>query len=70
MAISYEINVAYMGHHYFATHERSISTMYQCRDIYRALKKAFPESEGYSLSVYKNEPISQIIPNSVIESEA
>lgn len=50
--MGYEINVAKNGTHYFATNERSIGySKIKCKEIYDNLKKVFPESEGYSITV-------------------
>ena len=47
----YEINVAKNGKHVFATHERSLSTLKQTAEVMARLDTAFPESEGYSITV-------------------
>lgn len=47
----YEINVAKNGKHVFATHERSLSTLRQTAEVMSRLELAFPEAEGYSISV-------------------
>lgn len=47
----YEINVSLNGQHFFATHERSLRTLSKTETVYRELKKAFPESKGYSVTV-------------------
>jgi hypothetical protein len=55
--MGYEINVAKNGTHHFATADRSIGwCMTKCRQIYNQLKTAFPESDGYTISVtnYQN----------------
>ena len=49
----YEINIAKNGVHFFATAERSITTETKLKIIYDALKKAFTEKEGYTLTVQK-----------------
>jgi hypothetical protein len=59
--MAYEINVSKNGQHYFATHERSISTIEKATEIHEKLSKAFPESEGYKLSVSKWEKIGKEI---------
>lgn len=55
----YEINVAKNGKHYFATHERSISTEEKAKELYKKLTQAFPESEGYTVSVTKWESLGK-----------
>jgi hypothetical protein len=57
----YEINIAKNGQHYFATHERSISTIEKATEIHEKLSKVFPESEGYKLSLTKWEKIGKEI---------
>lgn len=47
----YEINVAKNGLHLFATAERSLTNKADLREVFAKLKDAFPESEGYALSV-------------------
>lgn len=50
--MGYEINVSKNGQHYFATADRSIGhDVKKCNTLYDQLKKAFPEDEGYELSV-------------------
>lgn len=57
----YEINVAKNGKHYFATHERSISTEQKAKELLDKLTQAFPESEGYKVSVTKWEKLGKTI---------
>jgi hypothetical protein len=49
----YEINVSKDGKHYFATHERSITTIGRAVEIRDRLKQAMPESEGYKYTITK-----------------
>lgn len=49
--MSYEINVSKNGRHVFATHEKSISTLREATDIILRLDKAFPQSEGYFITI-------------------
>ena len=50
--MGYEINVSKNGQHYFSTSDRSIGhDVLKCDVLYDQLKKAFPENEGYKLSV-------------------
>ena len=53
----YEINVARYKNHFFATHDRSIKDLGHLLIVLAAIVKAFPKSEGYSVSVseYRNE---------------
>ena len=48
----HEINVALNGTHLFATHERSIVSMDDLARVTNIFLKKFPESEGFSISVY------------------
>lgn len=47
----YEINIALNGMHFFGTHERSIRDDYALKRVYGEMKKRFPESEGFSVTV-------------------
>jgi hypothetical protein len=47
----YEINVSKDGKHYFATHERSITTIDKAVEIRDRLKAAMPEEEGFEYSI-------------------
>ena len=47
----YEINVSLNGSHFFATSERSIQTQSKMNQVYKELKRAFPTSKGYEVSV-------------------
>lgn len=51
----FEINVSHNGRHFFATAERSIWDMTKLKQVYYTLKKKFPTSEGYEISVTKYE---------------
>lgn len=57
----YEINVSLNGSHFFATNERSLRNQADMQKVYDKLKIAFPESEGYKLSVEKWETRGLII---------
>lgn len=46
----YEINVSKTGHHFFATHERSLTTETQAREVYAALRAAFDASYGITVT--------------------
>ncbi len=52
----YEINVAFLGRHLFATAKRSLTTKEQMEICVKLFKSKFPESEGYHISVvfYEN----------------
>ena len=47
----YEINVSKDGKHFFATAERSITSLTKAEEMYMLFKEKFPESEGYEISV-------------------
>jgi len=57
----YEINVAKEGHHFFATHERSISTRSKAKLVYDKLVEAFPKNEGYDISITYWETVGETI---------
>ena len=47
----YEINVSKKGVHYFATSERSITTIAKAVEIRDLLKKAMPVEEGFRFNI-------------------
>ena len=47
----YEINVCLNGKHFFATAERSITSEWKLREVYKVLKEKFPKEEGYEITV-------------------
>lgn len=49
----YEINVSQLGHHIFATHPRSLTTLKQAAKVYVMLTSAFPASAGFVITVTK-----------------
>ncbi len=53
----YEINVSKDGKHYFATDERSITTIDRAAEILARLKTAMPEEEGFKYTVTRKETI-------------
>lgn len=57
----YEINVAKDGKHFFATHERSITSEIKLKEVYKTIKEKFPEEEGYNITVTLNETIGRHI---------
>jgi hypothetical protein len=59
----YEINVSKDGKHYFATHERSISTVAKAIEIRDLLKKAMPEEEGFKYIIHQCQRTSMEIKN-------
>jgi len=65
----YEINVAKNGKHVFATHERSLSTLKQTAEVVSRLELAFPEAEGYSISVSEISTIGMAISQDELTKE-
>ena len=57
----YEINVAHNGKHHFATAERSLTTLGEAKRAYDKLKVAFPESEGFALTVTKWQTVGESV---------
>lgn len=49
--MNYEINVALNGRHFFATHERSITTEWELKKVLEVFVQKFPKEEGYQISV-------------------
>lgn len=47
----FEINVSKDGKHYFATHERSITTIAKAAEILARFKQAMPEEKGFKYTV-------------------
>lgn len=66
----YEINVALNGRHFFATHERSLTTQGQCQAVYDRLVVAFPASEGYEISVSRHANVMERVNMSATDSGA
>lgn len=65
----YEINVAKNGKHVFATHERSLSSLRQTAEVVSRLELAFPEPEGYSISVSEISTIGMAISQDELTKE-
>jgi hypothetical protein len=57
----YEINVSRGGVHYFATAERSLTTLTQVKEVYQKLKISFPENAGYSITISKWQKVGESI---------
>jgi hypothetical protein len=57
----YEINVSHNGKHFFATAERSLTTLDEAKRAYVKLKAAFPEEEGFKLTVTKWQIIGESV---------
>ena len=59
----YEINVSLNGFHLFATNERSLRNVNDMRQVYQALRAAFPATEGYDVSVVRYTTVGEPILN-------
>ena len=57
----YEINVSLNGHHFFATAERSITSIYELKKVYPVIRAKFPETEGYEITVTYEEQVGHFI---------
>lgn len=57
----YEINVSHNGKHLFATAERSLTTLGEAKRVYDKIKKVFPESEGFKLTVTKWQMVGEAV---------
>jgi len=57
----YEINISKNGKHYFATAERSLTTLGEATKVFNELKEFYPESQGFKLSLTKWETIGKEI---------
>ena len=57
----YEINISKNGRHFFATAERSITSLTQAEGMYMLFKEKFPESEGYKIDVTYWEKVGKSI---------
>lgn len=47
----YEINVTFEGQHFFATSERSITSLSRLVMVASVLRYKFPESQGFNISL-------------------
>lgn len=47
----FEINVSLNGEHVFATHQRSLHSELKAFALIKRLRLAFPEEEGYKISL-------------------
>lgn len=57
----YEINVARHGKHFFATHERSITSQEELIPVLIAFSKAFRQADGYEITVTRRTTTSEEI---------
>lgn len=51
----YEINISLRGHHFFATHERSIRDKASAKRVFAELIRRFPKDDGFEISIVKYE---------------
>lgn len=61
--MSYSINVALNGRHYFATTERSLQTSEQAAKMLVDFVKRFPAQDGFKVSISYNPGISYHLDN-------
>ncbi|MHA2403849.1 MAG: hypothetical protein ACXADH_12715 [Candidatus Kariarchaeaceae archaeon] len=66
--MNYEINVSKNGVHFFATAERSLTAKSIAKLAYDKLKEAFPESEGYKLTISRWETVGKEVKPSELET--
>lgn len=63
----YEILVVKHGQHFFATDERSITTLTEAVKVYAALRGAFAKKDGYDVTVSfhysSSEDMTQVVSN-------
>lgn len=57
----YEINVSYNNKHFFATHERSLTSKEKLYKAYKIFKEKFPEEEGYNITATRIETYGKFI---------
>lgn len=67
--MSYEINVALNGQHFFATDKRSITNQMALEKVYRVLKEKFPLEEGYDIIVSKYETVGKFVDMNYMEQK-
>ena len=51
ISLWYEINVAFEGSHFFATHERSIDRQEVACNLLKVFRRKFKAEDGYSITV-------------------
>jgi len=68
--MGYEINVSLNGKHFFATHERSLTNVWELQKVLKVFLEKFPPEEGYKITVYKKEAWNkEVSMDSVLEEE-
>jgi len=50
----YEINISLNGVHFFATHNRSLTSTGKAIEVLKALQDRFSENDGYAISLTIN----------------
>lgn len=55
--MSFEINVALKGKHLFATHPRSMQSIFEVARVYKVIREKFPASQGFNISLTENPEI-------------
>lgn len=53
----YEINVTHNNMHFFATAKRSCRDIHKATDVFNTLKRRFPESEGFHITITRWETL-------------
>jgi hypothetical protein len=62
----YEINVSHEGRHLFATHERSIRSVEECKRVLEEVVKRFPKEDGFTVTVTRYDNVGKNIDPQVI----
>ena len=57
----YTINVALKGQHYFGTSEHSLRALGDAQSLVHHFVKLFPDSEGYSVTLYEGRHSSKVV---------
>jgi hypothetical protein len=58
--MAFEINISLKGKHVFATHQRSLTTPTEVRNVLPRLKIAFPKEDGYEIGITNWEHVGKI----------
>jgi len=64
----YEINVSLLGVHYFATAERSITTLEKLQQVYPNIRARFTQAAGFEVSVTRYETVGTVVYHSEIQA--
>lgn len=65
----YEINISKNGQFVFATAERSATSEFSAKKLFKLLKEKFPESEGYKVEVTYWECVGHFVSHRLLEEE-